>query len=257
MHYILDPLSYIRGPLVTAFGVIHTLFFSVLTMTTAVLSGGSRRWIDRICVRPWSGLILWVAGVKVDIRGAEHLRVSGKGFLILFNHSSHIDIPILYRIPRMFNFGAKVELFKIPFFGKAMELCGVLPIDRGNRNKVMKVYENAIKRVEGGECFALAPEGTRQPEPRIGPFKRGPFEFAVNAGMDVVPVVIAGAYEVLPRKGIWINMGKWRRRVIVEVLPRVSTAGLNPDQLEPFVQTVRRQFEAAFQRNHAEVLAGR
>ncbi len=68
-----------------------------------------------------------------------------------------------------------------------MELCGVLPIDRGNRNKVMKVYENAIARVNRGEAFALAPEGTRQKQVELGRFKRGPFEFAINAQMDIVP----------------------------------------------------------------------
>src|SRR5262249_3071730 len=150
---------------------------------------------DFVCIQMWAKPLLWVSGVKLEIRGRENVAQGGKGFLILFNHSSNYDIPVLFCFPRSFRFGAKVELFKIPFFGRAMKMCGVLPIDRGNREKVMQVYENAISRVEKGECFALAPEGTRQNQPRIGSFKRGPFEFALNAKMDVVPVVIAGTYE--------------------------------------------------------------
>jgi len=252
MSYILDPLSYIRGPLVTLFGIVHTLFFSaVVIIVVSVVR--SRQVLDFVCVTLWARTLLWVSGVKLEIRGRDNVQHSGKGFLILFNHSSHFDIPVLFCFPRSFRFGAKVELFKIPFFGRAMAMCGVLPIDRGNREKVMRVYENAIQRVQNGESFALAPEGTRQNQPRIGSFKRGPFEFALNAGMDIVPVVIAGAYEVLPKKAVWVNMGKWRRKVILEILPRVSTQGLRPEALDPLIQKMRADVEAVFERNHLEV----
>jgi 1-acyl-sn-glycerol-3-phosphate acyltransferase len=158
-----------------------------------------------------------------------------------------MDIPVLYAyFPRSFRFGAKIELFKIPFFGKAMELCGVLPIDRSNRNKVMQVYENAIARVKKGEAFALAPEGTRQKEATLGRFKRGPFEFAINAQMDIVPVVLAGAYDVLPKDGVLINVGRWRRKVIVQILPRVSTKGLTIEQVDGLLENVRSQMDPIY-----------
>lgn len=250
---MLDTLSYIRGPLVTLFAVIHTLFWSIVVIPTAAITR-SRRLVDFICVIMWARTLLWISGVQLEIRGTENVGQPGsKGFLILFNHSSHFDIPVLFCFPRSFRFGAKVELFKIPFFGRAMKICGVLPIDRGNREKVMAVYQNAIARVNRGESFALAPEGTRQPQPRIGSFKRGPFEFAANAGMDLVPVVLAGVFEVLPKKAVWINMGRWRRKVIMEILPRVPTAGLVAADVDLLIHTVRGDFERVFQRNYGEI----
>jgi len=156
MRSVLDPLSYIRGPLVTLVGGIFTLAQSVVVILTAALIR-TRRAIDFVCVTMWAKPILWMSGVKLEIRGTENLQGSPKGFLILFSHSSNFDIPVLFRLPHSFRFAAKIELFKIPFFGKAMAMCGVLPIDRGDRDKVMKIYENAIARVERGECFALAP----------------------------------------------------------------------------------------------------
>ena len=164
-----------------------------------------------------------------------------------------MDIPVLYHyFPRSFRFGAKIELFKIPFFGRAMRNVGVLPIDRNNRGKVMKVYEEAIERVNQGECFALAPEGTRASEPKIGPFKKGPFEFAINAGMDILPVVVVGAFEVLSRKAVLINLGQWHRKVYVEISPRISTAGLAVDQIESLQQKVRDQMVSAHERLYKE-----
>jgi 1-acyl-sn-glycerol-3-phosphate acyltransferase len=254
MYHILNGLSYLRGPLITLVGIVHTFIQSIVVIVAAWISGGNARVIDFIAVYIWSRPILWLSGVRLVIRGREHLDMGGKGFLILFNHSSNYDIPVLFCFPRSFRYGAKVELFKIPFFGRAMKVCGVLPIDRGNREKVMQVYENAIARVEKGESFALAPEGTRQHQPRIGSFKRGPFEFALNARMDIVPAVLAGVYEVLPKRAVFVNMGRWRRTVIMEILPRVPTQGLDPSKLDELVQKVRKDFEATFIRNHDEIL---
>jgi 1-acyl-sn-glycerol-3-phosphate acyltransferase len=251
---MLDALSYVRGPIATLSAILYTLYQSVLVITVAALTR-SVRAIDTICVTLWAWPLLWIAGARLEIRGAENVRTDGKGFLILFNHSSLMDIPAVFCFPRSFRFGAKIELFRIPFFGKAMSMVGVLPIDRGNRNKVMKIYENAIARVEKGECFALAPEGTRQPEPKIGPFKRGPFEFAINAQMDIVPVVLAGTYELLPKGAVFIGVGKWRRKVIMEILPRISTSGIDSTQLDALVENVRAQYVATFERNHREVTA--
>ncbi len=254
MRSVLDPLSYIRGPLVTVFGGIFTLLQSAVVILTAAVFR-TRKAIDFACVTMWAKPMLWISGVELEIRGTENLNGAGKGFLILFSHSSNFDIPVLFRLPHSFRFAAKIELFKVPFFGRAMAMCGVLPIDRGDRSKVMKIYENAINRVNNGECFALAPEGTRQKVPKIGPFKRGPFIFAANAQADIVPVVIAGAYEVMPKNTIWVNMGRWKRKVIMEILPRVSTAGLDPDNVTAVLEKVHRDMEVVHDRNHAEIMA--
>lgn len=221
----------------------------VLVIFMAVVFQVSRKALNFVVVRLWARPLLRFSGIEVDVRGLERIQDRHDGFLILFNHSSLMDIPILCSsIPRIFSFGAKIELFSIPIFGRAMEKVGALPIDRNNRNKVMKIYNDAIARVKKGESFALAPEGTRQQEPIIGRFKRGPFEFALNAQMDLVPVVLAGAFHVLPRSSVWINAGQWKRKVIVEILNPVSTKGLGPEQIEALQETVRASMEEAFKR---------
>lgn len=248
MRYLLDLLSYPRGVFATVAVVVHTLIMSVVVL---FLAGAvrSRKLLDLAIVYLWSMPIIRMAGGRVEVRGAENAgNVHDKGFLILFNHASLMDIPVLYAyFPRSFRFGAKIELFKIPFFGKAMEWCGVLPIDRSNRNKVMKVYESAIARVQKGEAFALAPEGTRQNHPLIlGKFKRGPFEFAVNAQMDIVPAVLAGTAETLPKKSLLLGAGKWRHRMILQIMPRVPTMGMNVEQVPELQEKVWAQMNPVF-----------
>ncbi|MBX3022708.1 MAG: 1-acyl-sn-glycerol-3-phosphate acyltransferase [Bdellovibrionales bacterium] len=250
---MLDLLSYPRGILVTFVGALWTAVMSfVIVFVAGVIR--HRRVVDFFIDYIWSHPLLLMSGVKVERRGAENVAGTPKGCLLLFNHSSHFDIPVLYAyFPRSFRFGAKIELFKIPVFGWAMKLCGVLPIDRRNRNKVMKIYQDAIARIDRGECFALAPEGTRQPAPKLGSFKRGPFEFAINAGMDIVPVVLAGTYAVLPRSAVWVNQGRWTRKVIMQILPRVSAADYALEQVDDLLNRVHEQMAVAHDRLYAEL----
>lgn len=250
---VLDWLSYPRGILLTFAGALWTFIMSIVIVFVAGVIR-HRRVVDFFINFGWSHPLLLMSGVKVERRGAENVSTTGKGCLLLFNHSSHFDIPVLYAyFPRSFRFGAKIELFKIPIFGWAMKLCGVLPIDRRNRNKVMKIYQEAITRVDNGECFALAPEGTRQPEPKLGSFKRGPFEFAINAGMDIVPVVLAGTYSVLPRSAVWVNQGRWTRQVIMQILPRIPAAEYTLEQVDQLLQRVREQMEPVHGRLNVEL----
>jgi 1-acyl-sn-glycerol-3-phosphate acyltransferase len=253
LNWILKGLSYPRSVLFTLWALVFTLFMSVVVLAVAVLIR-VRKILDVVIIYGWSRPLVWPAGVRVEVRGAEHIRKTGKGFLILFNHSSLYDIPVLYGyFPRSFRFGAKIELFKIPLFGPAMRACGVLPIDRGNRNKVMQVYDQAISRIHNGECFALAPEGTRQDGIQLGKFKRGPFEFAINAQSDVVPVVLAGALKVLPKHSVWANMGHWRQTVILQITPPIAASEYTIEQSEALQERVRSQMEPVFNQLNAEL----
>jgi 1-acyl-sn-glycerol-3-phosphate acyltransferase len=184
--------------------------------------------------------------ITVQTHGLENIP-KDRGVLFLFNHQSHFDIPCIFgSIPKRVAFGAKIELFKIPFFGAAMRVVGTLPIVRDNRAEVFRVYREAQERFAQNWNFALAPEGTRQSRPEIGNFKRGPFVFAVNAQAPIVPVVIAGAYEVLPKGRILPNADKWRRTVHLRFLPLIETTGLSTQDVSRLTDSVHEQFVAAF-----------
>lgn len=253
MKLVIWPLTFVRAVILILWVVLVTPPLSVMVITSALLIRW-RRLDDLIIDWFWSWPILLIAGIKVEVSGQENVAQGSKGCLLLFNHSSFMDIPVLYGyFPRTFRFGAKIELFRVPFFGVAMKAVGVLPIDRSKREKVMKVYEEAEARVAAGESFALAPEGTRSDRPEIRTFKRGPFEFAINAGADLVPVVLVGAFEVLPRNSILVNLGQWRRTVKMIITPRISTTGLSVEQFEIVQSKARQQMEPLFNLEHQKM----
>lgn len=163
----------------------------------------------------WSKAVLWFYGVHVKRDGLEKLPVAG-GAILIFNHQSHFDIPAVTAFAeRRLRYGAKIELFKIPFFGPAIRASGCLPIARENRQEVLRIYEEASEKFREGVIFALAPEGTRQSLPVIGAFKKGPFVFATRGQVPVVPVVIEGADRVMPKGHLLVNVGRWKRTIQV------------------------------------------
>ena len=161
----------------------------------------------------------------MKLEGAENIPEGSAAFF--FNHTSLLDIPVVaVSLPVDLRFAAKKELFKVPIFGLGMKAIGTLPVDRSNRQKAIGAYREAIDRILNEDlCIAMAPEGTRQIEEKLGPFKSGPFVFAIQAQLPIVPMVIKGTREALPKKSLKINCGQWRREITLKVLPATDTKG--------------------------------
>jgi 1-acyl-sn-glycerol-3-phosphate acyltransferase len=137
-----------------------------------------------------------------------------------------------------------------------MKRVGMLPIARHQREKVLKIYQEAEGRVAKGECFALAPEGTRQSKRELGRFKTGPFIFAVNAQVPIVPLVLAGALDIQPKGHFLFNTRAWKSRVIMDVGEPIPTKGLGMDQLPQLQEEVRGRMEATYKRLNQELGLG-
>ena len=108
------------------------------------------------------------------------------------------------------------------------------------------MYKEAESRFSKGESFALAPEGTRQSEPQIGPFKKGPFIFAHNANAPLVPVVLKGCHDILEKHSLMINADKFRRVVKVKILEPIDPRFLDMDNLGDSVAQIRTRFVKAY-----------
>lgn len=216
---------------------------------------GVRDFVYRLDGVIWARFLLWVTGIKMEVRGIENLPKDDRGFLFLFNHTSYIDIiAMLGGLPKIPQFGAKIELFKIPFFGTAMRALGTLPIARNNRNEVLRLYKEAKQRVDQGEVFALAPEGTRQTGGMLGRFKKGPFIFAIQAEMSVVPVLIVGAEQIQPKGSYLMNVGsKWTRQLILQILPRVHGSDFSSETIDDFQKEVRLIMEPKYEELQKEL----
>jgi 1-acyl-sn-glycerol-3-phosphate acyltransferase len=145
----------------------------------------------------WAGVR--IAGVKIEVVGLEQIDPA-KTYIFLSNHASNLDPPILIPlIPRRSSVLVKQELFKIPVLGRAMRIASLVAVDRGNQGRAIASLQAARKVLEAGINMTIFVEGTRSPNGRLLPFKKGPFYLALESGVPVIPVTIVNTHTLLPK----------------------------------------------------------
>ena len=228
MQKILLILTYIRAIFHWLWLVFFTLFSIAIILFFEILGSKKKSYQ---AMRFWGFGLLWFCGIKVRIKNSKN--IPEKPFLIIFNHRSYVDIPALFQAtPERFHFGAKKSLFYIPILGFTMKKVGHIPIHRNNPKEVYHLYASLKERIKRGDCFALSPEGTRHTGQGLGRFKKGPFIFALQHQVKILPVIIHKAEECMPKGSWFFNIGAWKRTVIVEYLPAVETTGMNKDDIK-------------------------
>ena len=219
-----------------ALAIVETARISLPTL----VEGVSGKLTPEICdqrLLDWSAKLLEQAKIRLHVVGLERT-APGEAFVIMSNHQSHYDIPVLFQaLRRRVRMVAKSELFKIPGWGRAMRLAGFVEVDRGDRAQAIKSLENAARALSDGTSIWIAPEGTRGPGDALLPFKQGGFHVAQSIGARILPVSIDGTSRVLPAHGRHVSEGV---DVRVTVHSPIATKDFTPDQRADLVALVRR-----------------
>lgn len=179
------------------------------------------------------------------------LRVEGRGkidrsrpYVIVTNHQSMLDIPLMYVLPLNFKWVSKKEVKKMPIFGLVLLMHGDILVERGSRESAKAMVGACTKRLGRGTSVIVFPEGTRTKTGRIGRFKDGAFVVARKAGVGILPVVIDGT---------WSLMDGWKFRMPHSFRVRVLYP-IEPDEVmatEP--REMAGRIEERMKRAHGEM----
>jgi len=158
--------------------------------------------------RGYSRAVLKVCGVKLKVEGLQNLKFD-RSYIYVSNHASQFDIPaVIAAIPDQIRIVYKKELEVVPFFGWGLKFPKVyIGIDRKSGHEALESLDAAAETIRRGASVLLFAEGTRSPDGRLQPFKRGAFNIAVKAGIPVVPLTINGSYAILRKKSLRIRPG--------------------------------------------------
>ncbi len=178
--------------------------------------------------------LTWMLGVRVHVRGLEHVR-SGGPFVFAPNHQSHLDIlTMLAFLPGRTRFASKKELWDHPVVGAVLDTLGMVPIDRANPERAIEALNRAGGR---DESLVIFPEGKRSRDGVLAEFKKGAFVLAIHLGRPVVPVTVRGTRRLMPR-GSQLTVLPGDVEIIVE--PPIPTAGLTHEDRDALAEQVRR-----------------
>jgi 1-acyl-sn-glycerol-3-phosphate acyltransferase len=220
--------------------IVETARISIPTL----VEGITGKLTPQICDQrlfDWSAKLLEQAQITLQVEGLERA-VPGEAFVIMSNHQSHYDIPVLFQaLHRRVRMVAKAELFKIPGWGRAMRLAGFVEVDRQDRSRAIQSLESAKAAVALGTSIWIAPEGTRGPGDHLLPFKQGGFHLAQSIGARILPVSIDGTSRVLEAHGRHVTEGITVRVTVGEP---ITTSDFGPERRTELVALVRRTIAA-------------
>ncbi|MEA3223112.1 MAG: lysophospholipid acyltransferase family protein [Thermodesulfobacteriota bacterium] len=184
---------------------VYTTVLGTPTIIMGIFSDTARApfFMGRI----WARLIMTTNRVKLQVEGLENV-VKHRSYVFISNHASNLDpLGIIRALPRPLRFVGKESLAKIPIFGWAARLGKIIFIDRSDPRKAIETINKAVSDLKDGISAYFFAEGTRSPDGKLLPFKKGGVLFAIRSKLPIVPITVVGSYKLLPKKSLYIKSG--------------------------------------------------
>jgi 1-acyl-sn-glycerol-3-phosphate acyltransferase len=170
-------------------------------------------WYQTLMHRLWYPPVSTAMNVLFSVRtwGRQRVPMNG-GLLVVANHQSFFD-PVLVgmAVRRRLCYLARKTLFRNPLFSWLIRSFGAIPIDQEKPS--LEGIRTALELLRRQEAVVLFPEGERTPHGQMQPLKPGVALLIRRGQVPVLPVAIAGAYEIWPRHSpLPILCPLWSRR---------------------------------------------
>ena len=152
--------------------------------------------------------LMWIAGAKTTVIGKE-LIPKDTAVLYVSNHRSYADTPLGYmHVAGITGFIAKKEVKKFPILSLWMKNMTCLFLDRDDMRQGLKTILTAVENVKKGYSVFIMPEGTRNHEEEMLPFKEGSFKVAEKSGCPIVPIAFSNTDALYELHKPWIKKAK-------------------------------------------------
>lgn len=173
----------------------------------------------------WASLYSWTNPLwRVRVDGRARCR-PGTTYVMISNHQSFLDILVLFRLFLHFKWVSKAEMFRIPCIGWNMALNRYVKLVRGDAASVASMMDACARHLAAGSSVMLFPEGTRSLDGRLKAFKHGAFTLAQRTGVGILPIVVEGTGDALPKHG-FVLRGRHRIRIrVLDEVPHAAIAG--------------------------------
>jgi 1-acyl-sn-glycerol-3-phosphate acyltransferase len=171
-------------------------------------------------------------------------------FVAVSNHESLADIFLISHLPWEMKWLSKDAIFKIPVMGWMMRMAGDVSVTRSERSSRAEALEQCRDRLARKVSVMIFPEGTRSRTGDLLPFKDGAFRMAVELGVPILPMAVAGTRGAMGKGSLVFG----RARAEVRVLEPIPTQGLSQADVPALRERVRSLIQEA--RDHLVVELG-
>ncbi len=200
-------------------------------------------WLSGMWTKFYFGM--WPAWRR-KVQGRENIK-KGEAYVVVVNHKSMLDIPLMYVLPFNFKWVSKKEVYKWPLFGWVLWMHGDIAIERSSSKALRQLVEDGKKQLSRGVSVIVFPEGTRSKTDQLGKFHEGAFMLAKQAGAAILPCVSVGTGTAM--KG-------WRfdfsNRFRINILPPVSADRVKATDTKTLTAEVREMMAAEYEKMRSE-----
>ncbi|WP_378146015.1 lysophospholipid acyltransferase family protein [Cnuibacter sp. UC19_7] len=206
---------------------------------TSGVMAGFRFVAQRMLLKP----VVWSI-TDVTVVGRENLKGFNGAFVVVANHSSHLDAPLIMgslpqRLARYLAAGAAADYFFDVWWRRGLTALffNAFPIDRTGTAERKGVSKKLLGR---GVPLLVFPEGTRSKTGEMGDFKPGAAGLSMLCDVPIIPIALVGASDAMPRGRNWPKPGRPPVTVVLGA-PMSAAPGENAEQFSARIaQEVRR-----------------
>ena len=142
-------------------------------------------------------------GVKFSLEN-KYGETFDKPAVIIANHQSHLDLLCTMMLHPKVVLLTTDWVWKNPIYGVIIRFAEFYPVSDGYDKNVERL-QNLVKR---GYSVVVFPEGTRSITGEIIRFHKGAFQLAQALNIDILPIFIHGAHDVMPKNDFVLREGK-------------------------------------------------
>ena len=240
---MLQVLTYILSPLLhlyygTVFLIIHVIQY------LAHHIGGEKarlKVIEGLNFILSTGLFL--VGARISVKGKKNRPNTSRPIIIVANHQSFYDIPIIGYLFRKNNvkFVAKKSLSKgIPTVSYNLVHGQSALIDRDNGGQSVREIFKLGKLINANNYAAcIYPEGTRSQTGRVKKFHSAGLATLLRAAPNaiIIPFAIKGHAQLIKKSSVWLRIGQ---KIEYTIFPAIDPKGKD---IEDMLMEIRQQIK--------------
>ena len=224
------------------------LFIGALAVWLVTLPFDRRLRLLHLYSCAWASLYTYVFPYwRVRIRNRERI-CDGATYVLASNHQSLLDILVLFRLYKHFKWVSKESVFRLPFVGWNMRLNRYIAIRRGDRADARRMMAACGAALDAGSSIMMFPEGTRSLDGELREFRHGAFTLAYDHDVPVLPIVLDGTLDALPKHGLVLHE---RADIVVQVLEPIAARSF------PDADALRMHVRSAMAKTLARLRAAR
>jgi 1-acyl-sn-glycerol-3-phosphate acyltransferase len=192
------------------------------------------------CLKGLARVLVWFCGIRVTVTGRENF-VCGRQYILMMNHVNMLDGFVFYRcFPGQARGVEEESHFRWPIYGWVIRRMGQIPISRKSGARALESLQRAadLIRRKRDFSFMVLPEGTRTVDGKLGPFKKGGFLLALETGLNILPLVQKGSYQINRKNSLLIRPG----RVEYFIEKPIAVADYSRQNLSELMEKVRSVF---------------